>query len=176
MKYETGDIATYYFIIMDKDNKSSIVGWTDDKDLAKAYLDFHNCKCFKMKKYVATIEEIYKMLEENINDEIRMINIAIRNTKKNRKDDVEFITIPATELQNINLKDETMNFLYTSINYSYINNAIPYLKNKYQEALEDIYLIKLINAVLNNRPSKFSTKLMFDELVLLTRIFPDQFD
>ena len=77
MRYESGDIATYYFVIYDDGNNKTIIGWSDNKKIIKAYMELHKCKKFKLKEYTAPIDKIGKLLDENINDEIRLINVGI---------------------------------------------------------------------------------------------------
>ena len=74
-KYQPGDIVTYYFIIKEFDGNKIIQGWTDNKELAKFYMDFHKCKKFKIKTITDSIEEINKIREENWNDEIKLFHI-----------------------------------------------------------------------------------------------------
>lgn len=176
MRYEPGDEVTYYFIIMKENNLKTIVGWTDDKDIAKAYMEFHGCKNYHMKEITTTIEEIGKILEESIHDEIRLMNISVKNVnKKKHEDEIVFLTIPATELQIIHLKDESSHFLYSLINYSVINDAMAYLKGKYRRALEDIYLQDVINTVIHGQSNRITSNILFDELKLFIRTFPDHF-
>ena len=171
MRYESGDIATYYFVIYDDGNNKTIIGWSDNKKIIKAYMDLHKCKRFKLKEYTAPIDKIGKLLDENINDEIRLINVGI--TKKN---DLEYLIMPGTELENNYIKDESNNFLYTRINYSLINEAMPFLKDKYKKALEDIYIDYIIDALLFNKPNKISSNIIYNDLLILTRGFPERFD
>ena len=171
MRYESGDIATYYFVIYDDGNNKTIIGWSDNKKIIKAYMELHKCKKFKLKEYTAPIDKIGKLLDENINDEIRLINVDIP-----KKNDLEYLIMPGTELENNYIKDESNNFLYTRINYSLINEAMPFLKDKYKKALEDIYIDHIIDALLFNKPNKISSNIIYNDLLILTRGFPERFD
>lgn len=175
-KYETGDIATYYFVVMEDDGKNRIIGWTDKKELVKAYLEFHKCEKFKLKEVTKTIDEIGYILEENVHDEIKLLNIRVKDPDhKKGKEETKFILIPETEFSSIFISSEEQTFLASRINYSYINSAVPYLKDKYQKALNDIFLLDIIDAAINNKDTKIGRKMLFDELLILVRNFPDRF-
>ena len=79
-RYEEDDNMTCYFIIDERNN--IIRGWTDNKEYAKLYLDFHKCKYYKIKKITNTFREVLKIIEENSNDEISIYNINTRSNKK----------------------------------------------------------------------------------------------
>lgn len=177
-KYENGDIVTYYFIIFeDKErDEKRIQGWTDDKSLAKIYLEFHNCKHLILKSVTKTIDEIAKILEENRNDEIQIVNINVRNREKHKKgEECVGMAIPATRTECQFINEETANFLLQDIRYSYLNTAIPYLKNKYQSALNDILLWAVIKKVCDNKENQILKYIELDQLLVLFRSFPDLF-
>lgn len=175
-KYDPGDEATFYFVVLEKDDKKSIVAWSDDKELTKLYLDFHKCKDFKLKTVKGTIEEIRRILDENTNDEIKLMNIKIRDPKhKKGENETKMVVIPGTEFLSMFIHEEEQGFLSTRIRYNYINSAMPYLKNKYRKALEGIFMQDMINAAIHNRPSRLTIEMQFDELLIITRNFPEQF-
>lgn len=176
-RYEHGDIATYYFIIMEGIGETIIRGWTDNKSLAKFYMDFHKSDNLIMKSMTKSIDDIYKILEENVHDEIKILNITTKNIERRKRKDPESvkISIPATETERDFISTETSNFFASHIRYSYLNSALPYLKNKYQEALKDIFLFDVINQVCNNRCTGAVQHIECDELMVLYHSFPEMF-
>lgn len=176
-KYQPGDTATFYFVINHLDGKKIIQGWTDNKDLAKFYMDFHRCKTFELKAVTKSIEEINKLCEENWNDEIKLFNILTRNRSKKKKhdDDTVMISIPGTESEFKYVREESVDFVSTNINYGLINDALPYLKPKYQKALQAILLTHIIKKVVYNQPNKVSDMIEIDQLVVLFSTFTESF-
>lgn len=177
-KYERGDVVTYYFVIYEdkKRDEQRIQGWTDDKSLAKIYMEFHNCKNLFLKSITKTIDEIAKILEENRNDEIQITNINVRNRERHKKgEECVGMAIPATQTECQFINEETANFMIQDIRYSYLNTAIPYLKNKYQKALDDIILWPIIKKVCDNKESAIVKCIELDQLLVLFRSFPDLF-
>lgn len=174
--YQHGDIATFYFVIKEIDNSKIIQGWTDNKDIVKFYMDFHKCKKFKIKTVTKTIEDIIKIIEENWNDEITMYNIITKNRNKRKHED-DFITIciPATETECRFIREEANTFVASRINYGLINDAIPYLKNKYQDILQSIFLTDVVSKVIYSKNSKFTDNIQFDDLMILYKSFPENF-
>lgn len=173
--YEHGDTATFYFIIAEYDDRKDIKGWTDVKQLAEFYIDFHKCPRFRIKKVVKPIEELNVVLDENNNDEIVIGNIYMKDTESKNNDNMKIISIPVTQNEMSFINEETSTFLSVRVDYSYLNNAIPYLKNKYQEAMNDILLTSLIKKVVYNRNDKVNQVIKFDQLMVLFRSFPDDF-
>ena len=176
-KYERDDIVTYYFIIMNENGNKRIQAWTDNKEYAKFYLEFHNTKNFSIKKLTKPLREMIKILEENANDEIQIApNIIIKNRdKKHKYDDFKTITIPATRMEISFINEEVATFMLSQVNYSYLDSAIPYLKNKYQRALNEIFLQSIIKKVCYQRDSKIVQSIHLDNLMILFRSFPDMF-
>ena len=175
-KYESGDIVTYYFIIKENKNDKMIQGWTDNKSIANFYMEFHKAKGFRIKSITNTIDEINKILDDNWNDEIKMCNIITRNRGKHRKgEEIASIVIPATSTELAFIREEANTFMTSRINYSFINDAIPYLKNRYQDALKSIFLSDVVLKVIYNKNSKFTQLIEFDQLMILFRSFPENF-
>ena len=175
-KYQPGDMATYYFVIKEINGNKSIQGWTDNKEIAKFYMEFHKCKNFRLKNITNTIEEITKILEENWNDEIKLFNVITRNRNRGKRDE-DYITIciPATQTEVTFIREETATFMTSRINYSLINDAIPYLKSRHQKELQSIFLLDIIKKVIYSKNSKISQSLEFDQLMILYRSFPENF-
>lgn len=175
-KYQPGDMATFYFVIKETDNNKIIQGWTDNKDMAKFYMDFHKCKNFKIKTVTKNIDDIIKIIEENWNDEINTFNIITRNRNKRKNDDdIITICIPATETECRFIREEANTFMASRINYGLINDAIPYLKNKYQNILQSIFLTDIIRKVVYSQNVKFAQSINFDDLMILFESFPENF-
>lgn len=171
--YEKGDIATFYFIIAESNNDSRIQGWTDEKVLAESYIEFHKCKSFKMKSITRPIEEINKILEENIHDEITIHNLIVKDPDKPGK--VRTIPVPVTETEFTFIREESNTFMTSMVDYGYLNTVIPYLKKDYIKALKSIFLIPIIHLVVNNKQSEITSLIQFDELGVLFRSFPEYF-
>lgn len=173
-QYEHGDIATFYFIINKFGNNNIIKAYTDSKDLAKIYMDFHKCKKFTIKKVTKPIDEITPILEENIHDEIGVYNIIIKDPDKKYGKTKEAI-IPATMTEMHYINEEARTYMGSRVSYDNLNMMIPYLKNKYQRALHDILLNDVIAYVVHNKHSNILTDIDFDTLMMLYRSFPDEF-
>lgn len=176
-KYQPGDMVTYYFVIKEVNGNKMIQGWTDSKDLANFYMDFHKCKNLTLKKMSGTIEEITKILEENLHDEIQLSHIITRNRDKSRKnpDDSVTICIPATESECRFIREEANTFMASRINYGFINDALPFMKKKYQNVLQSIFLTDVIRKVVYSQNVKFAQMVEYDSLMILLRSFPETF-
>lgn len=172
-KYEPGDTATFYFVVFDDDDNKRIVGWTDDKMLAKFYMEFHNCKRMDLKSKTATVEELYQIINENVHDEINIYNFIIRDSGKKNK--TTTVSAPATETEWNFVMSETNTFMESRIAYGALNEIIPFLKDKYQRALRDILLPTVIMQVVHNKRSKQLEQIEFDQLMILYNSFPDMF-
>ena len=171
-KYEPGDIATFYFIITSFDNHKEIQAWTDSKDLAKAYMHFHKCKKFELKVTTKPIDEVSEILEENLHDEIGIYNILIKGDKSGKCRD---INIPATYTEVMFINEETTTYMASQIDYSSINDLFPLLKDKYKKALNDMLLVDVMSKVIHNKSSMILKDVEFDQLLVLSRSFPENF-
>jgi len=173
-RYDRGDIATFYFIINDDGKNKAIRAWTDKKQLAEIYLDFHKCPNYRLKKVTKCIDEINEILDENNNDEIVIGNIYMKDPDR-KKGNVKIVSIPVTQVEITFINEECETFLSSRINYSYLNGVIPYLKKKYREALTDIFLPSIIKKVVYNKNDMINQDIKFDQLMVLFRSFPDDF-
>lgn len=173
-RYEEDDIMTCYFVIYRDGNMNVIRGWSDDKDYVKAYMDFHNCKKYKIKKMTDTFKRVSQILEENINDEINIYNINARSNKK--KESSRSMIIPMTETEHVLVNEESNTFLASRVNYGYINDCMYYLKGKYQRVLKDIMLEDVMKNVIYNKHTELTINLEMDDLMTLYMSLPDQFD
>ena len=170
--YNVNDECTMYFVVHSDEQSKMIVGWSDDKDIIDAYMEFHKCKDFKVKKYTDSARKMNDLLDENNNDEIELYNIKIRsNDKKMTKD----VVVPMTRTEHMCVNDDTVNLGYTRLDYSLLNEARFYLKDKYQKALNSIFLEAAINKVLYNQLDNIMASIEVDELMILYKNFPDKF-
>lgn len=178
--YEKDDILTIHFILKKQDGETIIQAWSEDKDLVKCYMEFHNCKKFSIKKVTRDAHSMYQLMEENLHDKIDLVNITTRDQK--HKNCTKSITVPMTTTELELLNSETNTFMSSIINYSLINDALPYFKHKYRKVFDALGLSSIINRVLftkSNAYSKYDTKSLdidFDQLILFYRLYPENFD
>lgn len=171
-KYEPDDIVTFYYVIY----QGSIKGWTDSKDLAEAYMTFHSCRGYILKKMRDRWSKIVHILNENANDEIQIHFMETRDPKNAHK--TKLIAVPLTHTEAVFVNDEVQTFMATVINYSFLASAIPYLKKKYQNALKGIFLLEIISYTLSGGGAgdlDLLAEIQFDQIKILFRNFPDQF-
>ena len=176
-KYEDDEVITYYFIIKEDDfGKKIIQAWTENKTLAKYYMEFHKCKDFRLKILTDTSKNISKIVEENLHDEILIYNLITKNRKKNKKgEDIVTIAVPLTSTEKKFIQDEIETLGATSVDYGCINDAMSYLKNKHQQTLQSIFLLDMIKSVVYSQNNKFVHNIEFDELMLLYKHFDYNF-
>ena len=175
-KYDPGDIATFYFVVVEDDHGKRIKAFSDDKELVKLYMDFHKCKKFRIKKYTGYIEEIYKITDENLHDEIQLFNIITRNREAKKHDEeIMELCIPATHTEINFINSESNSYLASICDYGLLNEVFPYLKEKYKDALRMLFLDDMIRKVIHSKDSKITVNIEFDQLITLYRFFPDHF-
>lgn len=175
-EYDDDELLTYYFVIVKDRNTSRIQAWTDKKALAELYMEFHKCSKFKLKKVTASVSELVKITDENRHDQLELVNLTIRNRDKSKPNKLTtLITIPATQSECVFLEEETNSFLSSRIDYGALSNLLPYLKSKYQQALADILLPDVVNAVVYGKMSPKLQNCEIDQLSVLIRHFPDSF-
>ena len=176
-KYANDDMVTFYFVVCkDERGNKKIQGWTDQKEYALYYIDFHKCKNFKLTKHTMIFDDMINIINENNNDEISLYNIETKNRDSKRKkgNETSLIVIPMTETERIFVFEECKTLVATRINYSYINSAIDYLKSKYRKALKGIFLDAAIRKVVHNQQSSIDN-FKIDELLVLYHSFPENF-
>ena len=174
-KYEPDDLCTFYFVIWNSGDTHTIQGWSDDKDLVKAYMEFHHCKRFELKSRSDTYDNMCRILEENTNDEISVYNLLIKDDNHKKGHESKMIAVPLTYTEMTLVKSENTSYLASRIDYSYINDAMYYLKEKYVKCLQDIFLPDVIGFTILNKPSKFTDHVYTDELRVLFHSYPDHF-
>lgn len=175
-KYEPGDIVTIYLVIMKRPNgKSGIQAWSMNKDMAQCYMKFHNCPNFKMKSFRGTIEEVNRLTEENINDEIGIFNIRTHNPDKPDSKKAVALPIPMTDTEYQHITSECSSFMANDINYSFMAEAYDYMKPEYQRLFRNILMYEVCQFVVHNKPSRILETIEFDQLLVLARSFPENF-
>ena len=171
-KYDSDDIVTFYFVIY----QDNVKAWTDDKDLAEAYMSFHSCKKYTLKKMRDRWTKIVYILNENANDEIQINFMETRDPSK--KNTTKLVAVPLTQTEAAFVHDEIQTFMATSVNYTFLSSAIPYLKKRYQNALSGIFLSEVIKYTLTGGQAgdlDILAEIQMDQVKVLYRNFPDQF-
>lgn len=176
--FEKDDVVTCYFVIYDDSNIRQIQAWSYSKDMAEMYMDFHKCKLYHLKTVTTRAEELSEVISENIVSQINLYNIVTKNRDPKRKKNQpsKIIPIPATDTEMALIREEESGFMSMSIDYSYLLMVVPYLKDKYQEALNGILLDDVSNAVIHNRRSKRLEHIEMDELLLMAKSLKGHFD
>lgn len=175
-RYVVDDVIPFYFIISSnrKNDNKAIAAWTDDKQLAKFYMDFHNCKYLRLKVISdKPVSYIGGIIDECIHDEIGIYNIKVRSG--NRREEMKTISIPATESEMMFVNADSQSYFASYVDYGYLNKVIPYLKDKWQGVLEDVLLNDVIKSVIHNKQSKYLQHIELDQLALLCKSFIDNF-
>ena len=171
-RYERGDDATFYFVIHKQRGKEKYIkAWTDNKEMLKFYMDFHETKNFSVKKISDRIESIQKLVEENLNDEITIGHVRIGD----KHGEQLLVALPVTETEMQFIREEDTSYMATTIDYSLINNLYPTLKKKYQHALEKILLIPIADFNVNNKFNEMVGRIFLNNVKILHRSFPDEF-
>ena len=169
--YDPEDIATFYFVIKrEGDGSKTVRAWTDDKDLLNAYMELHHCKKYTVKKLRKTMRDIYDIINENIHDEIDIVNVITRG-----KDGPGLISIPMTTTEVTFIQDESKSFYSMQIDYRLLDEMLPYLKDRYNRAMNGIGIQDIIHHVVYNSPSPFVQDVLLDQAILFVRSFPDEF-
>lgn len=173
-KYERGDTATFYFVVVKDKNGGRIQAWTDNKELAKSYMEFHKCKQYKLKSVTNKVENIYNILDENLHDEIQIANLTVRNPGSKR-DITKFISVPMTRTEMMMVNSETSSFLVSRIGYSELEEYFMSFKKKYRNALENLFLLDVMMSVIHSQNTPTILNLELDQLMVLLKSFPDHF-
>ena len=175
-KYEVDERVTFYFVIFDDGDNNRIQAWSDKKDYAKLYMNFHQCKHYKLKSVTKRFDDMINILNENYHDEISLYNIRVKNKEGHKKGhESRLIMVPLTSTENLMIQDEETCLMASRVNYQYINEAFHYMKDKYQKVLKDIFLYDVMNKVIYEKQSKFTNGVEMDELMVLFKSFPDHF-
>ena len=162
-------LSMYFVIIHDKDGKR-IQAWSESKDLAESYIEFYGSDMLSLKKITKTGVYIEDIIRENINDEIGLKLITVRDGDKTKE-----IYIPATKTDSLLINDESSSMLSSRIDYGFLNGALYFLKDKYQDALQDIFLEAAIRQVVHNDHQKIFDKIKLDQMAILYYSRKDMF-
>ena len=76
-KYDRDDIVVLYIITFDDGRNNSVQAWTDDKEMAKSYLEFHSSHRMKMRVIKKRLRDLMDVINQNRNDEISICNLII---------------------------------------------------------------------------------------------------
>ena len=170
-KYDSDDIATFYFVIAkgDRDEKY-IKAWTDERMLFDAYVDFHRSNLYEIKKITKSVRDLYQIVNENFYDEIKVGNLIVK-----KKYGYGMVAVPITDAEMQFISEETNSVLATRIDYALINNYLPLFKGRYRNALKNIFLEAVIDQVVHNNFNKSMADVQIDQLALFYRSFPEHF-
>lgn len=187
--YDMDDRVTFYFVTYKEPGFSqpSIKAWTDDKVLLDFYLKFHNRKAFKVKKFTDTYKEISTMINRTcINDEISLHSLItakrdglgkskVKGKAGEISDKITVVQAPITTNERVQIDDNASTFCSSMIDYGNLNRVLPLLKEKYVKALKGIGLLDVISSTVMSQPTKLTKNVHLDELVILLKFFPTEF-
>lgn len=83
---------------------------------------------------------------------------------------MKLIQVPMTQNEMAFVKEDSVDFLSSQINYSYLAEVIPYLKEKYQRALDDILLTDIIQSVVHQKRSRKLELVDIDQISLMPKL------
>ena len=169
-KYDPDEEVTVWFVVGSNPGGDYIQAWSDNKDLAKIYMEFHNCKSYHLKKRTDTLERIVEILNENTNDEISIYNVYTRG-----KHQMKLVQLPLTMVEYTHIQDEAAVFMPTKIDYAFLNDCLFLFKKRWKQALDGVMLTDVLRFVIHNQRSSIIDGLGIDEVKLLVREFPDNF-
>ena len=175
-KYEEDYERTCYFIyyIDPQTNESKLAAYTTDKLLYKMYMKFHNCKDLKVKSVTDKNKNLIKMTNGRGAQKIQISRIKTRDPKDPYK--CMDIDVPITEEESLLVRGNCDNFTTGNMyGYQSIYQILPYLKDEYQEALKNIYLIEVCKKIFGDDYSPKVDDIEIDELMLMIRSEPHLF-
>ena len=177
-KYDDDDVVTMYFVIRrnksNPDSHGTIVGYSDNRALVESYMEFHNCKNFKLKTLHGKFDNICKILQENPHDEIVIYNITTRDPDNKFK--AKLLSIPMTVNESSVVNGETLSLMATRVDYRALGASVDFLKDKYRKALNLLHVKDAISqSQQSEHPTKFISNIDLDELVVFFRTCPEDF-
>ena len=177
-KYDGDDEVTMYFIIRRRKHAdpedAMIAAYSDNRALAEAYIEFHNCDIFKLKTIHEKFDNICKILNENPHDEIEIVNISVRDPDNPHKS--KLLAVPMTRTEQVLVNGESISLMATRINYSAISASMDFFKDKYRKAFEVLHFKDAIDVARESKHvSKFISSIEIDDLVVFYRSCPDIF-
>lgn len=173
--YEGDDMMTMYFVIRrsrNNPNVKSIVAFSDNRALVESYVEFHNCKLFKIKSIHDKFDNICKILEENPHDEIGICNIPIRDPDK--PDRSKLISIPITMTEQTLVNGEALCLMSSRVDYKALNASVDFFKDKYRKALYALHVKDAIEQAETGH-NKFISNIEIDDLLVFYRSCPEDF-
>jgi hypothetical protein len=173
--YDLKDQTTVYFVISEHSSNNEIKAWSDDKMMAQFYMEFHNCKRYRLRVVKKIWKEMVKIINDNSNDEIEIMNLVTKSDDK-KDDGYKIIQVPMTTTEMSIISDTVKHNCATLIDYSEINQYITLFKKKYQKSFKNIGLIDIIRKEIYNKPTKFTNGLRIDDLRILFKLFKEDFD
>lgn len=171
--YESDEEVTIYFVVFKKGAVRNVQAWSDNKELAKAYVEFHNCKDMKVRSLTKEMKDMIKLINENNHDEIEIQNLIMRDPK--HRYSVKEVAVPMTASEGLVLRSDENSFMSSWIDYSLMNQAIPFMKNKWQRVLKAIHVEDVIASAVHSKQSKFTNSIKLDQLSVLLRSLPEHF-
>lgn len=174
--YLTDQVTFYFITVTDPTNGEKwIKAFTDNRDLANFYLDFHHCPNLGLRKLTGTLEEIIPIVNSECrNDEIDVYHFQMR-ARKPGSDLTELVSVPATQQEYTQVQEQAQTFCSSKVNYHDINEVLPRLRGKYQSALATIGLLDVIGNVIRGKHTRFTREIAIDELRILVKFFPVDF-
>lgn len=151
-----------------------IIAWSWDKELAKSYMEFHQCKQMKLTHRKGYYRDIMKSLAEYPGAELTIGYIHTLDPDSDKKKLKEY-AIPMTQNEGNLLSAERNSAGGGLVNYNRIIDMFYYLKDEYQEALAGLLFKEAYTTAKGGR-TNFGNTVKFDDLQLLLRISPDKFD
>jgi hypothetical protein len=176
--YDVDDMVKYYFIcdktgsmeIRGSRKRGSVIAWSDDANLIKAYITFHKCS----NHYIRTVEDRFQDIIKILNDaeiyhkQLAIVNLTTRNRSGKHRDDLtEIIQLPLTNQEEEFISDIIADSYGSLINYLMIDDFYKKLKPRYRAALKSIGLIDMMNSSMRNVKSEFANSIIMDELMIL---------
>lgn len=171
MVYEDVNTKTTCYLIyyIDPDSKEKkLVGYTRNKNLLKLYLDFHNCKDMKVKPISATLGEINKILDNHVTCNICMKSLSTRDPDSPHKT-IE-VLVPLTSDEYLMMQGCRDAFVIDNqCGYRFILQLMSFFKDKYSDALNNIYLGDIAKRIENMKYNEKVDQIDIDEVMLLIK-------
>ena len=122
-----------------------------------------------------TLNNLYKIIEENLHDEIQLYNITIPKDSKH-PGKTKTIVVPCTKSEINVINDDSVNFMATQVPYHEMDKIRRGLRPKYQRALKGILFRDVCDQVLSIKsPSRILRNIDMNGLKVLIQSFPDSF-
>lgn len=140
MSYNPEDDEITIYTTYTDDNRYELIGWTKNKRLMKYFLKFHNCDKIKYEKCTGSFKEINEIINTHLIEEISIHPIRTKDLDGNGID----LYAPLTSIEYNDIYDETWFHRTGSVLYNEIGCYYKQLKQKYQDALNILFLDKVI--------------------------------